>query len=43
MTWALLGLVGLTARVPKKATTRVPQPPATAATPPVPEPASSTI
>ena len=39
MTWALLGLVGLTARVPKKATARAPDPLATAPMPPVPEPA----
>ncbi len=38
MTWALLGLVGLIARVPKKAAARVPEPLATAPTPPVPEP-----
>ena len=39
MTWALLGLVGLTARVPKKAAARAPEPPATAPLPPVREPA----
>lgn len=39
MTWALLGLVGLAARVPKKATARVPEPSTRAATPTVPEPA----
>ena len=38
MTWALLGLVGLTARVPKKAAARDPEP-ATGPMPPVPEPA----
>jgi O-antigen ligase len=39
MTWALLGLVGLTARVPKKAAPPAPGPPATPAESPVPEPA----
>ena len=41
MTWALLGLVGLTARVPKKAASRVaspPEPQAPDSVPPVPEP-----
>jgi O-antigen ligase len=41
MTWALLGLVGLTARVPKKAASRVaspPEPRAPDSVPPVPEP-----
>jgi hypothetical protein len=38
MTWALLGLVGLTARVPKKPIPRIPGTAATTAAPPVPEP-----
>ena len=41
MTWALLGLVGLTSRVPKKAAPRIATPVdlhGGAAAPPVPEP-----
>jgi O-antigen ligase len=44
MTWALLGLVGLTARVPKKAAPRVtgaPEQPEAPAAPPVPEPTAT--
>jgi putative inorganic carbon (HCO3(-)) transporter len=39
MTWALLGLIGLTARVPKKTTPRPVEPVPEPAAPPVPEPA----